>query len=394
LDQRAHFFILLEHYLGKKSVVEILEFLAAEVASPNYPVEMRFRAFKIIKSHFNNNMNVNVANSFLEEIKNEKNGFEICRELFIIAKPFIGRSDMFLFVEAFRRHLISEEILASDRRIIYTPLRNYFNEQAPLPIEGFVFDIKKQGATHEDRLEAFKIIKDKANAGVVRDLTAYFAKDFTSNELNSSKRVLLFSLLKQYLAADTLEIALKALLRDMDLHDLSVEVRLELLASLRKYLDKNRLDQAIRTFIKDVTSPVTTLIRCVDAFRLLEGYLPPKEFNKDIVNAMIEKMHIRLLSTSERRQGLVLVESHLVHNSQKESVYEALMLGVLDAKSKLKSRVKLYVELKPSLTKGQKERAITSLFEAHNSRDVSRKKREQFIDNFEADIPKHLLAGH
>ena len=202
--------------------------------------------------------------------------------------------------------------------------------------------------------------------------------------------MLLFSLIKTYLVGETLEIAINALLRDLDVHELTVEERLELLSNVRKYLTPVQLNFAIRTFISDITSPVTKLTRCIDAFKLLETHLPLKELIQ-LAIPMLEKMHIRLLTTAERREGLATIEEYLIKNKQKEDVNEALMLGVLDNKSDLKVRVRLYMELKKVLTKEQREKAITSLFKAHKNPDIPRKQREQFFKIFEADIPKSLF---
>lgn len=390
IDERVAVFHLMRLFVPKRSLIEVLNLLVNEITSETYTIEKRCELYRNLKEYLTTDMCVLIAHSFLSEVQKEDSESVQCRELFAICKPYLTHDLLMEFVKAFVKHLVSERVTAGERRFIYHLIKSYFSSEVPFPLEGFIYDIKTPGATHHDRREAFVIIKPHLDQSKCRELAAYFSIDFSSHDLHPQKRMLLFSLIKTYLVGEALEIAINALLRDLDVHELSVEERLELLSNIRRYLTPAQLNFAIRTFIIDITSPVTKLTRCIDAFRLLESHLPPKEVNQ-LVKPMLEKMHIRLLTTEERKEGLMAIESYLLKSKQKEDANEALMLGVLDIKSDLKVRVHLYMELKKVLTKEQRERAITSLFNAHQNPDIPQKQRRQFLRIFEADIPKHLF---
>jgi hypothetical protein len=390
IDERIDVFHLMRLFIPKRSLIDVLNLLVNEITSETYTIEKRCELYRNLKEYLTTDMCVLIAHSFLSEVQKEDSKSAQCRELFVICKPYLTHDLLMEFVKAFVKHLVSEHVAADERRFVFHLIKSYFSSEVPFPLEGFIYDIKMPGATHHDRREAFVIIKAHIDQNQCREMANYFKVDFSSHDLHPQKRMLLFSLIKTYLVGETLEIAINALLRDLDVHELTVEERLELLSNVRRYLTPVQLNFAIRTFIIDITSPVTKLTRCIDAFKLLETHLPPKEMIQ-LAKPMLEKMHIRLLTTEERREGLATIEAYLVKSKQKEDANEALMLGVLDIKSDLKVRVRLYMELKKSLTKEQRDKAITSLYKAHKDPDISRKQREQFLKIFEADIPKHLF---
>lgn len=390
IDERIEVFNLMRLFVPKRELADILNLFVSEIASEKYAIEKRCDLYRVLKEYLNTEMCVSIAHSFLLEVQKEDSKSAQCRELFVISKPYLTHDLLMEFVKAFVKHLVSEHVTADERRFVYHLMKSYFSALIPLPLDGFIYDIKMPGATHHDRREAFVIIKPHLDQNQCKEMASYFKVDFAAHDLHPQKRMLLFSLIKTYLVGETLEIAINALLRDLDLHELSVEERLELLSNVRRYLTPVQLNFAIRTFIIDITSPVTKLTRCIDTFKLLESHLPHKEMIQ-LAIPMLEKMHIRLLTTEERKEGLMTIEAYLVKSKQKEDANEALLLGVLDIKSDLKVRVRLYMELKKVLTKEQRDKAMTSLFKAHKDPDIPRKQREQFLKIFEAEIPKHLL---
>lgn len=390
IDERIAVFNLMRLFVQKRELIDVLNLFVGEIASEKYELEKRCSLYKSLKEFLSVDMCVAIAKSFLIEVQKEDSNSAQCRELFLVSKPYLTHDSLMEFVKAFVKHLVNRNVAADERRLVYQLIKSYFSSEVPFPLEGFIYDIKMPGATHHDRKEAFTIIKPYLNTSQCKEMATYFKVDFVAHDLPPQKRVLLFSLIKTYLIGETLDAAITALLRDLELHELSVEERLELLSNLRRYLTPVQLNFAIRTFIIDITSPVTRLTRCIDAFKLLESHLSKKEMIQ-LAKPMLEKMHIRLLTTEERKEGLMAIEQYLVKNKQKEDVNEALMLGVLDIKSDLKSRVRLYIDLKKALTKEQREKAITSLFKAHKDPEIPRKQREQFLRVFETDIPKSLL---
>jgi hypothetical protein len=390
IQDRVKVFEFMRLYIPKRSSVSMLEILVKEITSDNFSIEKRCDVYQSLKELLNNDMHSAIANSFLVEVQKPSCNSVDCRTLFVLSKSYLTHELLLEFVKVFMKHIANHEVNPRERRDIFHLIKNYISVDLPLPLEGFIYDIQMEGAVHHDRRESFIIIKEHLGKDKCREMMAYFNIDFSSNELPPQKRVLLFSLIKTYLFGESLEIAVDALLRDLEAYVMTVEERLELFSILKKYLNPVKQNRAIRSFIRDVTSPVSKLTRCIDPFKLLQTHLTKNEM-KELVKPMLEKMHIRLLSTEDRKEGFLAIGEYL-DKKQVVSVYSALMIGVLDIKADLKVRVRLYMELRKYLNSSQKEIAITSLLKAHNNLEIPRKQRIQFLRIFGEEIPKKLLS--